>query len=272
MQQASHEPTPGERLEVRTYFVRNRNALVARAEFQNLYVDHYLHLAQHGLHLTPEEDALLKQALTSVTLHGATRPWKETCAWTIHFQEPARNLFVSASNPQGAVVGTLHTENVKHTTSPLFYADVVEYPKPARRSVVEFTGTDVFSAVEHFYAQSEQRPARLFPYAEEDFVLISAQPDCDLAWLENLTLDDIHRLDQTEELSLLEKRYYQFSCGCSQEKILTMLARSAQESMADLFGEDEVIRVTCPRCAARHMITRESMEAYLAAPSSSQPS
>jgi molecular chaperone Hsp33 len=32
-----------------------------------------------------------------------------------------------------------------------------------------------------------------------------------------------------------------------------------------LFGEDTTIRMKCPRCGARHTITREAMEAHIAA-------
>ena len=40
-------------LEVRTYFVRGRNALVARADFAEMYVDYYLHQGQNGYQHAP---------------------------------------------------------------------------------------------------------------------------------------------------------------------------------------------------------------------------
>ncbi|MDQ3622774.1 MAG: disulfide bond chaperone, partial [Verrucomicrobiota bacterium] len=74
--------------EVRTYFVRGRNALIARADFGELYVDYYLHQGQHGYQHAPEHDEALKLALAALTLHCASRPWNEVWAWTIHFHEP----------------------------------------------------------------------------------------------------------------------------------------------------------------------------------------
>ena len=53
-------------LEVRTYFVRGRNALVARADFGELYVDYYLHQGQHGRQHRPEDDEMLKEALAAM--------------------------------------------------------------------------------------------------------------------------------------------------------------------------------------------------------------
>src|SRR3954465_13388815 len=107
------EPKNLEGLEVRTYFVRGRNALVARADFGELYVDYYLHQGQHGYQHSPQHDGMLKEALAAVTLHCASRPWSEVSAWTIHFQDPLLNLFVTGNNREGTVVGQLFTENVR---------------------------------------------------------------------------------------------------------------------------------------------------------------
>jgi Hsp33 protein len=263
------QPTEG--LEVRTYFVRARNALVARADFGELYVDYYLHQGQHGYQHTPEHDGMLKEALAAQTLHSASRPRTEISAWTIHFQEPLLNLFVSGNNRLGTVVAQLFTENVKDKGHNLFLSDVVAGTEQPRRSAVEFEGTDVFRAVEHLYLQSEQRPARLFRLASEEFVMISAQPGCDLPWLAGLGEKDVQELDGQEQLSLLEQRYYRWECGCTQERMLAVLAPIMQTDPDGLFGEEPLIRISCPRCGARHTITRETLEAYLNKPSPQEP-
>src|SRR6059036_2623445 len=103
-----------EGLEVRTYFVRERNALVARADFGELYVDYYLHQGQMGRQNRPAEDASMQDALAARTLHCASCPWNETTAWTIHFSAPLVNVLVSGDNNRGTVVGQLFTEDVKN--------------------------------------------------------------------------------------------------------------------------------------------------------------
>src|SRR4051812_35591483 len=205
--------SPG--LEVRTYFVRERNVLVARADFSELYVDYYLHQGQHGYQHAPAHDEMLKEALAALVLHCASRPRQEIVAWTIHFQEPLLNLFVTGNNRIGTVVGQLFTENVKDKGHNLFLSDVVREGDAARRSAVVFEGTNLFRAVEHLYTQSEQRPARYFQLGPEDFAMLSAQPDCDMQWLAQLDDDAMRTLDERETLSLLEKRVYQWECGCS---------------------------------------------------------
>lgn len=256
----SEESTP---LEVRTYFVRGRNALVARADFGPLYVDYYLHQGQLGVQHAPFHDGMFKEALAALTLHMASRPWNETTAWTIHFQQPLLNIFATGDNRTGRVIGQIFTDNVKDVGRNLFLSDLVKNGVPARRSSVEFSGIQPFRAVEHYYATSEQRPARYFQHDEEDFVMVTAQPDCDAAWFDALTDSAIRQLDRIEELSLLEQRHYRWECGCSDERMMQVLAPVMKQDPEGLFGDDPSLRMSCPRCGARFVITRESLEAFV---------
>ena len=223
-------------VEVRSYFVRGRNAVLARADLGGLYIDYYLHQGQLGIQHLPAHDGMLKEILAAALLHAASRPWNETAAWTIHFESPAVNFFVVGDNPHGRIVGQIFTESVKKTGRNLFCADVVRGTVAPSRSTVEFSGHSVSGAVEWFYSQSEQRLARLFEIQPEDFVLVSAQPDCDEAWLQGLTLEDVRSLDSQEELSLLEKRGYRWECGCNQTRMLDVLLPVLRSDPEGLFG------------------------------------
>lgn len=247
-------------IEVRTYFARGKNALVARAEFSELFAAWILHRVDSGVEWPREADDLAREALAAMTLHCAGRPWKESCAWTIHFASPRLNLFTAGDNANGTVVANVFTENVRASDGGIFYADVVEPGKPPRRSVVEFSSDSVLGAVEKFYSQSEQRPARFFWHDDEDLVMVSAQPDCDLEWLAALDTGAIRQLDQTVELALLEQRRYRFECGCTQDRMLDFLLPVFLRQGDELFEGEETLRIHCPRCGARHVITREALD------------
>lgn len=247
---------------MRTYFVRERNALVARANFEPLYIDYYLHLADHGLRYDRESDQMLKDALGALALHLASRPQDEGAGWTLNFKEPRINMFVTGTTRPGQLTGRVFTEDVREFEKCLFVAQNLRDGKVIRQSMVDFTGRDVFHAVETFYEQSEQRLNRLFRYAEEDFVMISAQPDCDEEWLRSLTLEDVRELDKKETLSLLERRYYHWKCGCSVDRLYPLLAKLNEQDLQHAFGEDEVLTLTCPRCGARYRASKEQFEAW----------
>jgi len=252
-----------EGVEVRTYFVRGRNALLARADFGELYVDYYLHQGQYGYHHAPDHDGMLKEALAALTLHCASRPWNEAWAWTLHFQEPLLNLFVTGDNRRGIIVGQIFTDNVKQDGRNLFCADVVRERAESRRSTIDFTGRKPFDIAEQFYSQSEQRPARYFGLGPEEFVMLSAQPGCDLAWLESLDERRVATLDEDETLSLLEQRAYRWGCGCSQDRMYSILAPMMRVDPSALFEDEDLLRISCPRCGALHLVTREGLEAYV---------
>lgn len=244
-------------IEVRCYFVRGRNALAVRADFGPVYLDHYLHLMQHRLKLSPAHDSQLKDALAACTLHLASRPQNEVSAWTLHFATPPMNLFVTGSSKGENIVGRVFTEDVRDDRQNLFIAQANDFPKEPQRSIVEFDGTSVFPIVEHYYAKSEQRLARFFSHAEEDFVFITAQPDCDEAWLRGLDDAAVRELGNTEQLSLLETRRYRHHCGCTIDRVLPALASIGAD---EIFAGEDVVRIDCPRCAAKFDLDRERFE------------
>jgi len=263
MSHASDQSTNSASIEVRCYFVRERNVLLTRAEFSELFTDHYLHLMEHKIRHDPENDQLLKDALSAITLHMASRPRNETTAWTLNFKDPAVNVFAAGSSKTGNVIARLSTDNVKVSDSNVFYSQVVRDEESTRQSTVSFEDHDVFNAVESYYQQSEQRPAAYFQIDTEDIVMISAQPDCDIDWFVNLDNEKVKRIEQEEELSLLETRVYHYGCGCSLDRIYPIIAGMAEETLGEVFAGQETADARCPRCGAKYRITREGLEAYI---------
>lgn len=248
-------------VEVRTYFVRKRNALLARGRFSPLYLDYYLHLMQHQLKYEEDMDLMLKEALAGLALHLASRPQDETCAWTLNFHQPLMNLFVTGSSRPGRVTGRIFTEDVRDSGKTLFIAQTTRTNQSPRQSMVELEGTDVLAAVESFYTQSEQRLTRVFRLADEEFVQVSAEPDCDEEWLLGLTVEDISELGKTEHLTLLETRGYVLECGCSPERLYPLISRLPEEDLAYVF-EDGVAQMQCPRCGARYRTEKGAFEEW----------
>lgn len=248
------------RIEVRSYFVRHKNALLTRGQFGDLFMDYYLHLMQHEIRFEPEQDEWLKSALAALTLHLCSRPWSEASAWTFHFKEPRLNLFVTGDNRKGNVVGRLFTEDIKEVDKDLLYSQTTRPDGYSRRSMVELTGRDIFTHIEQYYHQSEQRPARFFTVGDDDYVFITAQPQCDEEWLAALTVEQMQRIDQDQELSLLETRTYAFDCGCNEERLARVVESFSEKLRAELFEASDTIHLSCPRCYATYDIARDRLK------------
>ncbi len=251
-------------IEIRCYFVRKRNALVVRGQFAPLFVDHYLHLAQNHLSLGQFQDAAMKDGLAAMVLHLASRPWTESHAWTLHFRRPLLNLFLAGDNATARVTGRVFDRDVKDSQQNLFFAQLQKkgMAEP-RTSAIEFVGVNLFRAVEQFYDQSEQRLGRFFDLEDEDYVFISAQPQCDVDWLRSLNAEGAKALDEQEELSLLETRTYHFECGCHEKRIWEVLLPHCRDGVGDLFENNEFLVVSCRRCGAEYRVQREQFEAFV---------
>ena len=245
-------------IEVRCYFVRHRNALAVRGNFGPIYMDHYLHLMQHQIRTNPDNDQKLKDALAGIALHLASRPWDEVSAWTIHFSDPLMNLFVTGNSNEGNIIGRTFTEGIRDDKRNLFITQINNFPKEPRRSAIDFKASaSIFQIIQEYYKQSEQRLVKFFNYSEEEFVFISAQPECEEDWLLSLNDEAISSLEKDEELSLLEKRHYSYRCGCTKERIITALATTSKD---EVLGNKESVNIECPRCAAITVISSKDFD------------
>ena len=250
--------------EARSFYVRNRNVLLARGRFGPLYMDYYLHQMQHGIRHDEAMDAMLKDALAALALHLCSRPQDEGCAWTINLHEPLMNLFVTGGSRPGRVTGRVFTEDVKDSGKNLFLAQLTRPHHPARTSMVQFQDNDILRAVEFFYEQSEQRGTRIFRMEDEEYVMLTAEPDCDEDWLSRLRIGDVASLEKTEHLVPLEARGYVFECGCSVDRLYPMLSRLQSEDLAVVFDEG-FATITCPRCGAVFHTPKAHFEEWRAA-------
>lgn len=251
-------------MDIQSLFVRQRNVLLSRGTFTDLFADYFLHLGEHQLDIVSGHAEIFKAALAAFTLHCASRPRMEHISWTINFQRPLLNLFLVADTSESTVVGRAFTENVKVAEKNSFYQEVVRANQPLTQSFVDFSGHDPLLAAERFYEQSEQRPARFFQLANEEFAIVSAHPDYDKEWFRQLKHEDVMAFAEREALNLLETRQYRWNCGCSLERIYAILANMCQADPEGLFQGSASVVANCPRCAAKYTVERALIETFFA--------
>jgi molecular chaperone Hsp33 len=251
--------TPEDFTVIESVFVRHRNALLLRGQFTPLYTDYYLHLMQHGIRHPQDLDQMLKDSLAMLALHLVARPWAETIAWTVNLRAPRVNLFVTGGSVQESLTGRVFTEDVREPDRNFFYSQTTapNLTEP-RSTTLEVVGKDPVAWLPQYYDQSEQRPARAFRLDDENFALVAAQPDCDMAWFGALDAEAIANIDSTEETKLLETRRFRFECGCTLEQILPILG-GWKNRLDELFGASDEITLQCPRCAANYLVTRDML-------------
>ena len=249
----------GELTKIESIFIRHRNVLAVRGTFTDIFTDYYVHLMENKLRNEGRLDLMLKNSLAVLTLHLVARPWKETIAWTVNMRAPRVNLFVTGGSVNEFITGRVFTEDVREPDRNLLYSQTVSPDTETRTSMVEVDGNDPTQWVEHYYDQSEQRPCKCFELPNEEFILFAAQPDFDEEWFDALDSDVAQKFLEVEETKVLETRKFRFHCECSPERILPALS-GYKDRAYDLFQGDASISVECPRCASKHVITREQFE------------
>lgn len=244
---------------VESIFVRHRNCLLVRAQFTPIFTGYYIHLMEHKLRYAPEMDATLKDLLAMLTLHLTARPWAETIAWTVSLRAPRVNYFVTGSSTFEQITGRLFTKDIREPDRNLLYSQTSVSGREPQTTTIDLEDNDPIHWVEHFYQQSEQRPAKCFRLDDENYALIAAQPGHDEEWFDALDAEKAAAITEVEETKVLETRKFRFYCGCSKERILPTLA-AWKGKYDELFHGEDTITVNCPRCGAHYQVSRSDLE------------
>lgn len=143
------------------------------------------------------------------------------------------------------------------------------------QSLIPLAGESLSQAIESYFANSEQLPTRLWLTANAHNTagillqrLPQASPDMEDWQRTNLLLDtltaeelnglDAHstlfRLFHEEDICLFDGKPIQFHCGCSRERVETMLQALGQAEAEATLHEQGQIEVTCEFCNAKYTL------------------
>jgi len=249
----------------RIYLDRRRELLVTRGDPRPLGRELELHHLASAIEYDAFTAGLVRRGLYAIALYMLSRPRFETLGWTVNIQEPRRNLFLAGSAGDGTVIGRAFVENVQPAPRNLFYAQTCRSFGDPQTSYVEVEGTDIYRIVEQFCRMSDQQPVRFFTRSEEDVALASVLPDADPEMLESIDPDVVFGLPGEKDVKLIGERSIRLLCGCDTGRITKILVTLYQDEPEELFRGDEAIEAECPRCGAKHIVSRAMFDAALEA-------
>ncbi len=160
------------------------------------------------------------------------------------------------------------------------------------QGVVELEGPSLATALEGYFARSEQLPTRLWLAADGTRaagfmlqVIPASQPDPD-SWQhatvladtqtsdELLTLEPrqlLHRLYHEDDLRLLDSFPLAFRCSCSRERITEMLRALGADEVRSILSEHGQVEVGCEFCGRDYTFDAVDVDQMLHSSSSTQP-
>lgn len=230
-------------------------------------IDYYLHRKEYAPHTLPEHDTKLKELIACFAIHLTSRSAIETHAWTVHIlAEQPYSLFVTGSTGDqdtrgifhGYIVGHVLTDNIRHADVNAIHAQVTSRGN-THRSLVQCDSSDIPRMVEQYYDQSEQHPMRILLSTTSDTAIgLIGLPESDEDWIRSADLSVVNSALDIEK-SPLSACAFDFTCDCSPEKLIPFFRSLSEESLQDLYGEDEILQVSCPRCGKQFPVRRAEL-------------
>ncbi len=249
-------------------YLSGREALLLRVDMSAYLIDYYLHRKKVAPDTTPEQDEKLKEIIACFAMHLTGHASAQSHGWTIQLiSQPPYSLFVTGSvNPHpdtgdinGQIVGNILTEHIRHTDINGLHAQVTDGKGKTSKSYVQSESADIGEIVEHFYAQSEQQPLRIALSKTSDTAVgLLALPGYDQPWFESAKLEELASGDNSAGKQMRVCRFT-FACDCSPQKLIPFFRSIPQESVNDLYGADDEILITCPRCGEQFPILRSDL-------------
>ena len=249
------------RLLTESYYLPGKETLLVQADFSNFLVDYYLTLKKNKVLFEREHDEQLKQLMAGFAVHLTHRPPDESVGWTLlmHGERPY-SLFVTGSVIEQAIVGQVLYHKIRHTDVNVFNQQTSRPAHPPFQSSVRCESGSIEDMLETFYTQSEQLPFKIrFRSDADKAAALIAMPGFDPQWF-----GSVDPLQAAEDLSsvrhkLIKQCSFAFACSCSLEKLLPFFRAIPREQLEELYGNDPILLINCPRCGRTFELPREGV-------------
>lgn len=250
-------------------YLRDREVFLIRIEMSDYLLDYYHQRREFAASTSREHDDKLKDLIASFAIHLTARTALETHAWTLHIvDENPYSLFVTGSTGElgedgiakGFLVGHILTDHIRHSDTNAIHAQCINRGKTFR-SYVPCDSSNIVSMVEGFYNQSEQRPIRIkISETSDTAVAIAALPGFESEWFNSVDIDALVAESESLDKTRMRTCHFTFTCDCSPEKLTPFFKMLGEKGLADLFGEDTELSISCPRCGKRFTVSRDSLK------------
>lgn len=251
-------------------YLREHEVFLIRIEMSEYLLDYYHQRRALAPETIREHDEKLKDLIACFAIHLTARTALETHAWTLHLiDEKPYSLFVTGSTGElgedgvakGFLVGHILTDHIRHSDTNALHAQCIHRGETFR-SYVPCDSSRIASMTESFYRQSEQRPIRIEISTTSDTAIgLAALPGYDPEWFDSVNLTELVATVPTLDHARMRTCHFTFTCDCSPEKLIPFFKTIGAAGLAELYGADSELIITCPRCGRRFTISRAAVDA-----------
>ncbi|WML91967.1 Hsp33 family molecular chaperone HslO [Thiothrix lacustris] len=225
---------------------------------------------------------ILGEALTAAVLLAATIKHDGALTLQIRGDGPIHLLVIQAT-AEGTVRGLAQwSRDAEDLTLPALFGDAqlaitLESRNSNERyqSLIPLEGDTLSAALEAYFERSEQLPTRLWLMSDDTSaagILLQRLPQEEVNpedWqrtsvlLDTLTREELvhlepeevlYRLFHEEDVRLFDAKDISFHCGCSRERVETMLRSLGQAEADTILEEQGKIEIICEFCNANYTL------------------
>jgi hypothetical protein len=233
----------------RRYLLQDEKLLVIHGSIAPAIAGMNEYNSRYAITPSPENrNHFIQELLAAIALSAVSLSERESWGWSLTLKGMDVGFFVGVE-PEGMIC-------IKDLDADMEKASCMIQRKkaglPMTQSHIEPRTQSPLDVVEQYFSEVEQTKTRLAIKADGEGVLVHALPEGNFDSIKELGADDllqqITNAIKTENAKELGEVLIFYECRCSEVLISRMIANMSEQDKNDIFGDQPVVGIECPRC------------------------
>jgi len=205
----------------------------------------------------PEDTAMLRRLFAAAGLAAVSLPEAEWWGWSVTFPQSSTGLFCGIE-PEGSVCGKVLESDPSRN---IVVVQRQGKKSPMTQSHFSLITHDPVEAVERYFEEAEQTLIRIAVDSDGRGALLRPMPGGNFDDISGLKDDELiarcFGLADEGAIKKLEEVLLFYECPCNQQQIDKMIRSLPEHQLAELWGDLEMLEVSCPRCGRRYIVKKQ---------------
>ena len=239
------------------YIWERPNLIVVTGEAGEIWKGYDSYSKHYGIpKFDRKSTEMLGRLFAAAGLAAVSLPDAEWWGWSVTFPRLTTGLFCGVE-PSGMVCGTVLESDPSRN---LVAVQRQAKNSPVTQSRFSLITHDPVEAIERYFEESEQTLIRIAVDNEGRGVLLRPLPGGSFDEIDGLTDDGLidlcFKMAADEKIKRLDETLLFYECPCDTEQIVKMLESLPENQRKELWGDLDMLEVSCPRCGRKYNITR----------------
>lgn len=240
------------------YHWEQPNLIVVAGEAEEIWNGYNAYCTRYAIPEHPSEGAaMLMRLFAAAGLAAVSLAEPEWWGWSVNLPQSSTGLFCGIE-PEGMVCGKTIESDPSKT---LVVVQRQGKGSPMTQSHFSLITQDPVEAVERYFEEAEQTLIRIAVDNRGRGVLLRPMPGGTFDDISGLSDDDLISrclgLAAEGAIKRLDEVLLFYECPCNQQQIKKMLCSLPESQLAELWGDLDMLEVSCPRCGRKHTVKRE---------------